>query len=76
MDVLIICKTKDEFDQTVASYNRPFDQKNNYHHITTQEQMQGYHMPVQIRFVGNWWELDDAPTLEFYAQHIVGAPAQ
>ena len=73
MDVLIIAKTKSEFDATVATYNREYDKRNRYHHITTKEQMQGYRMPVQIRFVGNYWELPDAPTLEYYAQHIVSA---
>lgn len=76
MDVLIIAKTKQEFDATVAGYNSPYDKKNRYHHITTQEQMRGYKMPVQIRFIGSWWELPDAPTLEFYASHIIGAPVE
>lgn len=74
MDVLIIAKTKAEYDACVATYNRPYDRQNKYHHITTEEQMRGYRMPVQIRFIGNWWELPQAPTLEFYASHIIGAP--
>jgi hypothetical protein len=75
MDVLIITPTKEEFESTVATYNGHWTKDNKYHHIRTKEEMAGYQMPVQIRFVGRWWELPDAPTLEFYSQHIVGAPA-
>lgn len=75
MQVLIIAPTKREFDETIAAesdYNR---RHNEYKHVTAKDQMYGYRPPVAIRFIGNWWELDDAPTLEFYAQHIIGMPA-
>jgi hypothetical protein len=74
MHVLIITPTDAEFQATVAGYHIQWDRENEYHHVTTKEQMQGYRMPVQIRFVGNWWEMPDAPTLEFYAQHIISSP--
>lgn len=76
MNVLIIAKTRAEFDAVRATYNSPYDKQNVYHHITTKEQMQSFRMPVRIRFVGNWWKLPDAPTLEFYAGHIIGAPPE
>ena len=75
MDVLIIAPTKAEFEAVVATYDKAWHKENRYHHITKREDMRGSHMPVQIRFVGNWWELPEAPTLEFYAEHITKAPA-
>lgn len=73
MNVLIVAKTESEFRETVKSYDPILRQRNRFHHITTQEQMHGFRMPVQIRFVGQWQDLPEAPSVEKYAQHIVGA---
>lgn len=76
MHVLIVAKTRQEYETTVRSYDRAFDAHNEYHWITSKEQIRGYQMPVQIRFIGTWAELPDAPTLEAFAQIITGSPVK
>jgi hypothetical protein len=70
VNVLIIAKTRQEFEACKATYDRAWDRKNSYHWIRTMEQMRGFQMPVQIRFVGDWHDLEDAPTLEEYAEWL------
>lgn len=76
MNVLIIAPTRQEFDETVASYDERLRKTHEFIHITKREDMLGYAMPVQIRFVGRWWELPEAPSLEWYAEHIIRAPVE
>ena len=68
MHVLIIAPNRNEFDSCVATYDPTFRAKNQFHHVTRPEQMRGYTMPLQVRFVGDYRSLPDVPELEALAK--------
>jgi hypothetical protein len=70
MDVLIIAKDKADFDECVATYSGPYARNNKYKHITCRDDLLGLKGPLQVRFWGAWYELPDAPKLEWIAQAI------
>lgn len=74
MEILIVAKTEQDFDDCRATYSPESQSANTFHHVTKREDLFGHKMPLQIRFYENWYELPEAEGISWTADIITRQP--